>query len=247
MPPSVPPSRLEPTGRAAGLALRRGLYAIVDVTSLVARGLDPVAFARAVLEARPAALQVRAKELEARELLALLRAIAPLCRGAGVPLVANDRVDLAVLAGTPYVHVGQTDLAVERVRRVAADLRVGVSTHTPEQLAAALEARPDYVAYGPVFPTVSKAAPDPCVGLAGLAAASAQADAAAVPLVAIGGVTLERAPDVARWATAAAVIHALLPASSTSSASPYEEVTARSVALHAALGGALPGAVVGHA
>jgi thiamine-phosphate pyrophosphorylase len=212
----------------------RGLYAIVDVTSLMARGLAPLAFAQAVLAARPAALQIRAKELEARELLALLRAVGSMCRAAGVPLVVNDRVDLAVLAGCRYVHVGQRDLPVERVRRVAPGLGVGVSTHTPEQLEAALLLRPDYVAYGPVFPTTSKDTPEPCVGLEGLAFASARATEAGIPLVAIGGVTIEHAPDLRRLSTASAVIHALLPEAITSW---DEEVTSRALGLHAALGG----------
>jgi len=214
--------------------LAPGLYAIVDVASLVARGLDPVAFAQAVLVARPAALQVRAKRLEARELLALLRATAPLCRAAGVPLVANDRVDLAVLAGCDVVHVGQADLSIERVRRVAPGLRVGVSTCNREQLEAAILARPDYIACGPVFPTTSKDDAEPCVGLEGLREAWRATSEAGIPLVAIGGVTLERAPELRQWATASAVIQALLP---TSGSAPYEEVAARAIALHAALGG----------
>src|SRR5580658_10567597 len=138
----------------------RGLYAIVDVATLVARGIEPVAFARALLTARPCALQVRAKDLPTRELLALLRSIAPLCREQRVPLVANDRVDLAALAGCDYVHLGQEDLPIELARRIAPGLRVGLSTHTLAQLDVAIEARPQYVAYGPVYPTTSKAQPD---------------------------------------------------------------------------------------
>jgi thiamine-phosphate pyrophosphorylase len=200
-----------------------GLYAIVDVGRISRAGLDPIQVARAVLTAKPAALQVRAKELEARELLALLRTIGSLCRSAGVPLVVNDRVDLAVLAGADYVHVGQTDLPVDRVRRVAPGLRVGVSTHSLDQLEVALLLRPAYVAYGPVFPTSSKESPDPCVGTLGLAQAARAAAKAGIPLVAIGGVTLERAPEVARLASAAAVIQALLPdGGGPSSRSPSE-------------------------
>jgi thiamine-phosphate pyrophosphorylase len=221
-------------GARAHGGLTRGLYAIVDVTSVVGAGLDTLGFTRAVLTARPVALQIRAKEVEARELLALLRAAGSLCRAAGVPMVANDRVDLAVLAGCDYVHVGQHDLSVERVHRVAPGLGVGVSTHTLEQLTAALAARPSYVAYGPVFATTSKSDPDPCVGLEGLALASARARDAGIPLVAIGGVTLERAPELGKWASAAAAIHALLPSSKEA---PYEEVAERAVALHRALGG----------
>jgi thiamine-phosphate pyrophosphorylase len=224
-------------GLPAPSIVSRGLYAIVDVSSLVARGLDPVEFTRAVLVAHPAALQIRAKELEARELLALLRVVGSLCRMADVPMVANDRVDLAVLAGCDYVHVGQNDLSVERVRRVAPGLRVGVSTHTRDQLDEAIAARPDYIAYGPVFPTSSKVDPDPCVGLDGLAYAAARANAVGAALVAIGGVTLERAPELRGLAHASAAIHALLPTATPASVSPYEEVAARAVALHLALGG----------
>jgi len=216
--------------------LHPGLYAIVDLASLAPLGLDAIEFARAVLSARPSALQVRAKGGHARELLGLLRALAPACRAAGVPLVANDRVDLAILSGCGFVHVGQADMTVEQVRRVSPDLRLGISTHTEAQLSLALAARPDYVAYGPVFETRSKEAPDPSVGTSGLALASRHAVQAGVPLVAIGGITLQRAPEVRPYAVAAAVIQGLLPVSARGDGA-YEEVRERAHALHAALGG----------
>ena len=179
----------------------RGLYAIVDTAALAARGFDPVAFSEAVLLAEPAALQVRAKDTPPREMLALLRAIAPLCHRAGVPLVANDRPDIAVLAGCDMVHVGQTDMPIDRVHRIALGLGVGVSTHTLPQLEAALAARPTYVAFGPVFETSTKNNPDPVVGLAGLRAASVRAVAAGVPLVAIGGITWSEPESSPAWST----------------------------------------------
>ncbi len=210
----------------------RGLYAIADVAVLSARQVEVVAFARAVLMARPAALQIRAKGVEAREMLALLRAVQPMCRKVGVPLVANDRADLAALAGCDAVHVGQEDMSLESVRRIAPQLGVGVSTHDPEQLARALAQRPTYVAYGPIFPTGSKANPDPVVGPGGLRAAHALASEAGVPLVAIGGINHERAFEVALYCDAAAVIAALLP---PSGAVDMEDVTARARQLHATL------------
>ena len=73
----------------------KGLYAIVDTKLLATRNIDPIAYARAVLAARPAALQLRAKDWPAREILCALRALGPMCRNAGVPLVANDRADAA--------------------------------------------------------------------------------------------------------------------------------------------------------
>jgi thiamine-phosphate pyrophosphorylase len=214
----------------------RGLYAIVDTQTLESRRLDPIAFAEAVLAAAPAALQLRAKDLPPRDTLALLRALAPMARRSGVPLVANDRADLAVLAGCDMVHVGQSDIAIERVRRIAPGLGVGVSTHSLEQLDAALAARPAYVAFGPVFPTSSKADAQPVVGPALLASASARARLARVPLVAVGGITLERARELAGSVDAVAVIGALLAGGDEPA-----QVTASAKALVAALGPTAPG------
>jgi thiamine-phosphate pyrophosphorylase len=187
------------------------LYPIVDVDTLRARGLPIVPFAERVLAVRPALLQLRAKGSGARETLALLRALHPLCQAQGTLLFANDRPDLAVLAGADGVHIGQDDLPVHEVRRFAPGLRVGVSTHDLEQLEAALRLAPDYVAFGPVFGTVSKARPDPTVGLDGLLKATKKARAAGVPLVAIGGIDRERALEVAKTGAIAAVIAALIP------------------------------------
>jgi thiamine-phosphate pyrophosphorylase len=187
------------------------LYPIVDVDTLRVRGLPIVPFAERVLAVRPALLQLRAKSSGARETLQLLRALSPLCRAQGTLLFANDRPDLAVLGGADGVHVGQDDLPVGEVRRFAPELRVGVSTHNLEQLGEALRLTPDYVAFGPVFGTNSKARPDPTVGLDGLCAAAEHARAAGVPLVAIGGIDRERAPEVAKAGAIAAVIAALIP------------------------------------
>jgi thiamine-phosphate pyrophosphorylase len=126
-------------------------------------------------------------------------------------LFANDRPDLALLAGADGVHVGQDDLPLAEVRRLAPGLRVGLSTHDLAQLDAALELAPDYVAFGPVFATRSKARPDPVVGIAGLRAAAARARARGIELVAIGGIDRERAPEITGTGAIAAVIAALIP------------------------------------
>lgn len=210
----------------------KGLYAIVDTKLLAARKTDPIAYARALLEVRPAALQLRAKDLPARAILGLLRVLGPMCRTAGVPLVANDRADLAALAGCEMVHIGQDDLPFELVHRIAPQLGVGISTHNPEQLARALASRPRYVAYGPVFETVSKSNPDPVVGLAGLREAAAMASTAGIPLVAIGGITLARAAELKPHANACAVIADLYLPDFT-----LKDVTERARAFHLALGG----------
>lgn len=208
----------------------KGLYAIVDTKLLAARHVEATAYAQALLRAHPAALQLRAKDLPAREILALLRTLRPLCRQAGVPLVANDRADLAALAGCETVHIGQEDLPYDLVHRVCPQLTVGISTHNPEQLVRALATRPRYVAYGPVFETKSKLNPDPVVGLEGLAQASRMARAAGVPLVAIGGITLADAAALAPLADACAVIGDLFPEGAS-----LADVTERARAFQAAL------------
>jgi thiamine-phosphate pyrophosphorylase len=110
------------------------------------------------------------------------------------------------------VHVGQNDLPPEVARRLLGPaVLVGCSTHSTDQLTQALAAPVDYVAFGPVFVTSTKANPDPVVGLVGLRAAARQAAVSGVPLVAIGGITLATAPAVlAAGATAVAVISDLL-------------------------------------
>jgi thiamine-phosphate pyrophosphorylase len=209
----------------------KGLYAIVDTGFLARRGTDPIAFARAVLEARPAALQLRAKDVPARAILALLRSLGPLCRQAGVPLVANDRADLAALAGCDAVHIGQEDLPFDLVHRIAPQLAVGISTHDPAQLDRALAVKPRYVAYGPVFATATKTNPDPVVGTDGLRIAAAKARAANIPLVAIGGITLDRAATIANDADMFAVIADLHPEGAS-----LRDVSDRALAFQAAFG-----------
>jgi thiamine-phosphate pyrophosphorylase len=208
----------------------RGLYAIVDADALGGDSAEVLSFARAVTDARPAAMQLRAKSWCARQTLGVARTMAQHARDCDVPFFLNDRADLALLCGAYGVHVGQQDLTVEQVRRIAPQLRIGVSTHDDTQLTSALEQRPDYVAFGPVFPTRSKRAPDPVVGVDGLARACARARTAHVPVVAIGGIDLARASAVGALGAGGAVIGAL----GTDAAA----VTAAARALHVALGGA---------
>ena len=211
----------------------RGLYAIVDADFLERHAVPLVAFAERVISAKPVAVQLRAKRAQARDILALLRAIRPSASARGVLLFANDRPDLAMLAGCDGVHVGQRDLGVADVRRVTPRLRVGVSTHDEDELCAALALRPDYVAFGPIFGTTSKERPEPIVGVTALSRASVLCRAAEIPLVAIGGIDEARAAEVAPLADMGAIISGLMPPGSS-----LEDVVACAAALHRALGGA---------
>jgi thiamine-phosphate pyrophosphorylase len=194
------------------MAFMRGLYPIVDLDSLFRLGIEPLELARAVLTARPPILQLRAKQQTPRETLALLRELKPLCAKAGTLLFANDRPDLALLAEADGVHVGQDDLPLEAVRALPGKLRVGVSTHDAEQLERALAQRPDYVAFGPIFATSSKAGAAPALGLEALGRAAARARAEGIALVAIGGLTLSVAPTLRDADVVPAVISDLLAA-----------------------------------
>jgi thiamine-phosphate pyrophosphorylase len=215
------------------MARMRGLYPIVDLDSLAKQNVAPLMLAEAVLTARPPLLQLRAKHQAPRAVLELLSQLKPLCARAGTLLFANDRPDLAMLAEVDGVHVGQDDLPLQSVRRLPGGLRVGVSTHNETQLVEALTLRPDYVAFGPIFATASKAGADPALGLEALGRAAALASAAGIPLVAIGGLTLRAAAALGRQQVLAAVISDLLADGTTTTA-----IAARAVAWQAALSAA---------
>jgi thiamine-phosphate pyrophosphorylase len=185
------------------------LYPILDASFLPSfeRG---VYLTRVVCELEDAGvtlLQYRNKQGDEAEILSDAAVIRAAATGA-VRLIMNDHPELAVQADFDGVHVGQTDVSpIEARAIVGPDRIVGVSTHNREQLEAADLMPVDYIAIGPVFATASKQNPDPVIGLDGVREARRLT---AKPLVAIGGITLENAPDVlAAGADSVAVISAL--------------------------------------
>jgi len=152
------------------------------------------------------------------ELLDTAAAIVELAHASGALAVVNDRADIARLAGADGVHVGQDDLAPAAVRSlVGAHAIVGLSTHTLEQVDQALRLAVGpsiaitYVAIGPVFGTTTKASEYEAIGLAAVREAARRTRAGGLPLVAIGGITLETAPAVlAAGASSVAIIGDLL-------------------------------------
>lgn len=207
------PERSARTSARATLPL---LYAILDVDAVSARAWAPVDVCAAWIEGGVRLIQLRAKSLPFGAFLELADACAALCRGAGAQLIINDRADIAVLCGADGVHVGQDDLCVADVRRVVGPSAiVGLSTHTDAQLAEAAEEREavSYVAIGPVFRTRTKDTGYDAVGLEGVRRAARVARVAGVPLVAIGGITRDRAGSVhAAGADSLGVISDLLTA-----------------------------------
>ncbi|HEX3703308.1 MAG TPA: thiamine phosphate synthase [Vicinamibacterales bacterium] len=164
--------------------------------------------ASAVLAGGARLLQIRAKHASGASLLETAASIVALAHGADAKVVVNDRADIARLVDADGVHIGQDDLAPPLVRAIVGDTAiVGLSAHTPAQLTAARNAPVTYVAIGPVFATGTKATGREALGLDGVRAAAGQTR----PLVAIGGITLDRAPDVLRaGAASVAVISDLL-------------------------------------
>jgi len=128
------------------------------------------------------------------------------CVAAGMQLIVNDHWQLALEAGCDFVHLGQGDLDdadVPALRR--AGVRLGVSTHDEGELSRALTLQPDYVALGPIYPTLLKVMPWPAQGLERITQWKRRIGT--IPLVAVGGLTLERLPGVfAAGADVAAVV-----------------------------------------
>jgi thiamine-phosphate pyrophosphorylase len=184
------------------------LYVILDAGMLTEPAGET---AKKLMKAGVKLLQYRAKNAEARELWEESRAIAEIAWKAQCTFFVNDRPDVAYLAGADGVHVGQEDLEVADAREILGPGRwVGVSTHNLEQFREAAASSADYIAVGPIFETSSKANPDPVVGTELVRRVRALTEK---PIVAIGGITLERAADViAAGADSVAVISDILKA-----------------------------------
>jgi thiamine-phosphate pyrophosphorylase len=184
------------------------LYAILDVPLCGVRGIDPLATLDAFLAGGARLIQLRDKSPASRDRLALADAAVARVHAAGGRLIVNDRADIARLAGADGVHVGQDDLSIDEARAIVGPgAIVGISTHDEPQVAAAVASTASYLAVGPIYATATK---DTGYSARGLALVR-QAAAGRKPVVAIGGITLERAPEVlAAGASSVAVISDLL-------------------------------------
>jgi thiamine-phosphate pyrophosphorylase len=184
------------------------LYVILDAALLTASEAD---VAKKLMDAGVRLFQYRNKRASSRELLQAASALAAELVPAGARFFVNDRPDVAFLSGASGVHVGQHDLPAAESRAVLGlGKLIGVSTHNLEQFRAAAATDADYVALGPIFATDSKLNPDPVVGTDMIRAARKLTQK---PIVAIGGISLERAQEVIEaGANSVAVISDILRA-----------------------------------
>jgi thiamine-phosphate pyrophosphorylase len=160
-------------------------YPVVDSVAWVAR--------LALLGA--GTIQLRAKELNDSEALQIVTDAIEVIRGTDAKLVVNDYWRVAIVAGAKHLHLGQEDLADADLKAIRdAGLTLGISTHDDAELETALRADPDYIALGPIFPTTLKSMRFAPQGIAKIAEWKKRIGS--LPLVAIGGIKLEQAPEI---------------------------------------------------
>ncbi len=171
----------------------------------------------AALSAGAPVVQVRAKGVTDRELHDLALRVVALCRAAGATCLVDDRVDVALAAGADGTHLGATDLPLEAARRVAGPGHLlGGTARSPDAGRALVAAGADYLGVGPSYATTTKdGLPDP-LGPGGVGAVASAVD---VPVLAIGGVTVDRVPALrAAGAYGVAVVGAVSDAADPAAA-----------------------------
>lgn len=178
------------------------LYPLIDTAVCARAGIDPVDLTQACVRGGARLLQLRAKDDSGAALLSLAERVVDAAHRGGARVIVNDRADIARLAGADGVHVGQTDLPVDAVRTIAGPAAmVGLSTHDPAQVDAALGSAATYVAVGPIFGTATKDTGYDARGLDLIRYAAGRGK----PIVAIGGITLDRVDavvDAGAWGLA---------------------------------------------
>jgi len=180
------------------MALDLTVYLVIGAQPSGPRGT--LATVDAAVRGGVGAVQLRDKQASGRELLALAVELLGALKGTGIPLLINDRLDVALAAGADGVHLGQSDLGVQHARRLAGPrFLVGLSVSRAEEIAQ-VHALPtgtvDYLGIGPVFPTTTKPDARAALGLDGAAALRSCTD---LPCIGIGGINRHNAPSV--WAT----------------------------------------------
>lgn len=194
------------------------LYLITDRHQTAGRDLPAVV--EEALAGGVRAVQLREKDLPPRELLELALTMRELTGRYGAKLIINDRADIALAAGADGVHLGEASIPAAAVRRILGPNRlIGVSCHGREGALAAEKSGADFITFGPVYPTPSKALYGPPVGVEQLAETAALLD---IPVFALGGIRRENTPEaLAAGAAGVALISAVVAAGN-----PAEEARA---------------------
>ncbi|BBF94520.1 thiamine phosphate synthase [Blastochloris tepida] len=202
------------------MKLDPSVYVLIDPDQTF--GHEPVALARAAAQSGATLIQLRDKRGAIRPAIELARAMTAALAPLGVPLLVNDRVDVAMAAGADGVHLGQDDMDPATARRLLGPRAIiGQTVKTAAHVAALPPGAVDYAAVGGVFATLSKNNPEPPLGLAGLALriAALKARKAGLPVVAIAGIDAGNAGDVIRaGADGVAVISAVAKAADPAAA-----------------------------
>jgi thiamine-phosphate pyrophosphorylase len=192
-----------------GVQLDLSVYLVTDRALSRPRGVDAVV--RAAIEGGASVVQLRDPEAKTAALLDQARALLALLRPAGIPLIINDRIDVALAAGADGVHLGQLDMPVADARALLGSQRIlGLSISTLAQLDRAQLQYVDYLGVGPIFPTQTKSDASAPIFPSGLAAIAALSD---LPIVAIGGLNAGNALEAIRaGAQGVAVVSAICAA-----------------------------------
>jgi len=170
-----------------------GLYFILDIPRSVT-GEDAPRIVEKAVQHGATIIQLRGKDISTRELFRTAVCIRDICRNHHVPFIINDRVDIALASGADGVHVGKSDLPLEKVRELLPNGIIGCSIDDESDIRYAEQNGADYVSAGPVFATSTKEDTSPTLGLEGVRKLVSQST---LPCVAIGGITPQNARDVA--------------------------------------------------
>lgn len=184
-----------------------GLYLVTDRALAGSRELEEIVLS--AIRGGVTMVQLREKNLPSREFLRQAVVLKEALAGFGIPLIINDRLDIALAGGADGVHLGQEDMECGHARRVAGkEMIIGVSVNTPEEAAEAEAEGADYIGAGPIFATSTKLDASSPTGLAVL---WKMRQVVRIPIVGIGGITVANAADVVRsGADGVAVVSAII-------------------------------------
>ena len=172
-----------------------GVLHVITDTTLQSR-FTHAGLAELAIEGGADTVQFRQKQGTTRELIATAQSMQAICAQHNVPLIVNDRADIALAVGATGAHFGQDDMPVSIGRRILpTEAIIGASARTEEKILEAITEGADYIGFGPIYGTTSKSDAEKAKGLERL---RRMCDIAACPVIAIGGITVQTTADVIR-------------------------------------------------